>query len=73
MSSSIYSNVTRIKEDGIGTKLQQWTGAELIFVDNIYLADGIAQHFVHLRYYSATEGDARQFYSLEGLAEKLTS
>jgi hypothetical protein len=46
MSSSIYSNVARIKEDGIGTKLQQWKGAELMFADNIYLADGIAQHFV---------------------------
>jgi hypothetical protein len=46
MSSSIYLNFARIKEDGIGTKLQQWTGAELSFADNIYLADGIAQHFV---------------------------
>src|SRR6516164_619742 len=30
----------------IGTKLQQWTGSGLTFADNIYLADGIAQHFV---------------------------
>jgi len=46
MSSSIYSNFARIKEGAIGVKLQQWTGAELIFADNMYLADGIAQHFV---------------------------
>jgi hypothetical protein len=46
MSSSIYSNFARIKEGASGIKLQQWTGAELIFADNIYLADGIAQHFV---------------------------
>jgi hypothetical protein len=45
MSSSIYSNFARIKEGAIGTKLQQWTGSGLSFVDNVYLADGIAQHF----------------------------
>ena len=46
MSSSIYSNFARIKEGAIGIKLQQWTGFGLTFADNIYLADGIAKHFV---------------------------
>jgi hypothetical protein len=46
MSSSIYSNFGRIKEGSIGTKLQQWTGSGLTFADNMYLADGIGQHFV---------------------------
>jgi len=46
MASSIYSNIAYIKEGAIGVKLEKWTGSGLTFCDNLYFANGIAQHFV---------------------------
>ena len=46
VASSIYSNVSRIKGGTIGARLLKLQGSGLTFSDNIYFADGIAQHFV---------------------------